>query len=506
MVHYCLEIGGFMKTGSFLFFAVILALFFSSCEISVGGAVNTTPPSGVPPRTFWAQDMTTDRFYQLEAELLAETSNCRVWVEKGSGVSESTAASMAKTYENDILKSMLSTFGVNSPIMDNGQVVANNTMELADYLGDGDGKLSILLLDIRDGYKPGVNDGYVGGYFWAVNFFQNDPSDSLARYSNACDMIYIDTYPGEPGSKSTNATFAHEMQHMMSFVSYFISGKQNLLDTWVDEGLSSAAEWVYLGEHNERWSWYNADRSGLIQKGNNFFVWDNRDKESQYAVLDDYATVYLFFQWLRLQSGGTGIYQDIIMSDYYDHRAVTTAADKAMGGRGYNNWGTLLKTWLAANYINAASGPYGYRNDGTLKGVKARTAPEGTRSILLYPGEGVYSITNNFNLPVSNQNIYYAGLNKSGNALSDTATYQGGALLTYNVNTSLSGSGASGTTTGVGASITSRSAGDIGNGEGGFVFSGPYAIGAGDLLRRKGSGENTGLELSKLSKGHFSIE
>jgi hypothetical protein len=515
--------GVYMKVKQFLLYCCFFVFLFCSCDIQLiigggsgGGSGTINNPTNVPPRKFWAINTETNSFYQLEAELLAESKNCRVWAEKGASITTATANTMAKAYEEEIRSKMLDTFAYKGQIgyneggelgpidkIKNGKVVANDTLELAGWMTDDDEKkLTILLLDIKDGYKQGMNGGYVAGYFWSGNII---PDPSIAKYSNRCSMIYVDTNPGVPGSDESNSTVAHELQHLMTYVNAYISDKEYLLDTWIDEGLSSAAEWLYLGgQVNSKIDWYNYDLSGLIQKGNNFFVWDNRETEYKDAVLDDYSTVYLFFQWLRLQSGSKDIYREITLSDNYNYLAVTDAANRAMSGNGYDDWGTLLKTWLAANYINAPSGPYGYLDDSVLKSIKAKTAPKGVTSISLAPGEGVYSITNNFNLPWNNQNVRYAGLDKSGNTLSDTKTFSGGALLTYNANTNIIGATENGTTTGVAASYAEADA----KGRSAIVvsFSGPFAISAGDMLRRNGFERMPSFELTKLSKGITILE
>jgi len=491
--------GVYMKIKHFLLYCCLFTILFCSCDIQIvigggdgngggsgGGSGGVSNPTNEPPRTFWAQNLETKSFYSITADLLAENENCRVWAERGNNVTKSVASSIANEYEEKILPKMLETFAYNGPITNDGEtIIANNTLELANWIVGGDGKMIILLLDIRDDYKPRENESYCAGYYWSGNSYKKVPSHPDLKYSNECSMIYIDTYPGEPGSEESYTTIAHELQHLMSHTNYYLSEKQNYLDVWIDEGLSSAAEWLYLGEQvDSRVGWYNSDPSGLIKQGNNFFVWGNRENENLYANLDDYSTVYLFFQWLRLQSGSKDIYKEITLSDYYNHLAVASAANRAMGGNGYDDWGTLLKTWLAANYINASSGPYGYKNDSVLKNIKAKTAPGGVTNISLAPGEGVYSITNSFSMPGNKQSVRYAGLNKSGNVLSDTATFSGGALLTYNANTNIKGGAENGTTTGVAASYAEADA--SGRSVVGVSFSVPYAIGAGDILRRNG--------------------
>jgi hypothetical protein len=275
------------------------------------------------------------------------------------------------------------------------------------------------------------------------------------------------------------------MQHMMNFATGIITRAPYndtwLMDTWIDEGLSLTAEWVYSGSNIDgRLNWYNAGASGTrIRTGNNFFVWDQYGDDS---VLDDYATAYLFFQWLRLQSGGsTAIYRNIIGSRYSDYNAVVNAMN------GYKDWPTRLKTWLAANYINAPSGPYGYMNDSALRNVRARTIPSGISSVNLYPGEGVYSATNSSGTtPNPGINIRYAGLSKSPDDVDDTATFASGVLLTYNIDTNQANRTEAGTTTGIAASIdiiTESLSVQV-------TLSGSFFIDAKDMMRRYGQGED----------------
>ncbi|MDR0442158.1 MAG: hypothetical protein LBH44_01970 [Treponema sp.] len=483
----------------FLVIAGILLLLIISCDDS----------GGAPEKKFWAIDFRTDTSYSLDAELLSEGRHCKVWVEKGSGVNEAEAWKVANIYDTDIYPKMMKTFSFAMNLFYEGKIVAKDAMELADFYGDGDGKLCILLLKIRDGYQKGKNDAYIGGYFNPVDFFEYDPAYPKNK-TNECDMVYVGVHPVKPGTTASNATIAHEVQHLMNFVTSLVTrfdGKDLfLMDTWVNEGLSCAAEWVYSGEHPEgRWKWFNNDPSGLIAKGNNFYLWGNRHEENKNAVLDDYATVYLFFQWLRLQSGSNAIYKEIITSEDFNFKAVTKAFDKAVPGQSYSDWGTLLKTWLAANYINAPSGSYGYKNDPTLKKLKITYAPEGTKNLQLAPGEGVYSLTTTASTtPSPMNNIKYAGLS-TGNPVSDTNVYTGGALLTYNVNTektrkndgSEDGSKESGTTTG----LVPPSANMVSGGRallGDVPLSGPFPIGAGDMMRNRHVLK--GFKMSKIGK------
>ena len=505
-----------------MLFLGIFIMLLSSCEnlLSNGDGEQGHFPSSPQYRTFKAQNLVHSVYYNVQSQLLYEGVKCNVWGELSSNVSPNTAKRLANSYDNTIFPKMMSAFSSGEPIYEDGKIVANNPVEYASWLVDGDKKLTILLLDILDGYTP--NSGFVGGYFSGADLL----SSSIIQYSNEEAMIYLDTNPGQPGSSQSNGFLAHEMQHLMNFaVSVAKRSNRNpagqilfssikFMDLWIDEGLSTAAEWVWSEEQEQnRVGWYAYDMAGTIARGNNFFVWDNYKYDNR-SIMDEYSTAYIFFQWLRVQSGGTGIYKEIVNSIYADYRAVTISANKVMGGQGYYEWDTLLKTWLAANYINAPSGKYGYKNEALLRNIKAKTLPSGTKTINLYPGEGVYSITDAaFLWPGQGANIKYAGLTGSTPWLSDESTFPDGALLTFNVNTNTEGIPESGKTTGVAADISmnagSMNAGSINNFPGlsrSAVLNGPYPIGAGDLLRRNGHKKVSVPDLIKIDTESEDLE
>jgi hypothetical protein len=448
---------------------------------------------------------------------------CAIWVESAqkSRVGAVTAASIANIYDKTIRTLMIETLGVTANITNNGQVVARDTMELADWLADGDGKLAILLLDIKDDYRTS-GDSYVGGYFWSGNFFENDPGDLYLQYSNEMDMIYLDVSPGAPGSNDSNMSLAHEMQHLMNLVNGTITGRGGYpMDTWIDEGLSSAAEYIYKKNANVvplhtpyRYGWFVNDPEGTIAKGNNFFVWGN-DTGIANSTMDEYATVYMFFQWLRIQSGGIGIYKTIGRAANTDYRALTVAAggDTAMSGNGYGDWETLLKTWMAANYINAPSGKYGYKGefDSETPAFSVKTFPTGETTHPLLPGEGVYSVIDNGTDTgqfTNSGNIKYAGLKKAGTGAAGTPALGDDALLTYNTSTNLKGASENGKITGVVAGTGNSSMAAAFSGD--LASYGSLRIDARDMLARNGHGKNVFTPLSNGSFGAgsftFSVE
>ena len=468
---------------------VVLTLLVS-CGDGGGGGF-----TAAQTKTFWAQNITNGTFYQLEAELLAQNSRCEIWVEKGSGVTADQAQSVASKYSSDIYPKMINAFSITN-ISYSGYSFSN-IMDFADAVTDGDGKLSILLLNIKDGFNGTPTGSFLAGYYWAYDILS---TNLPAGYkTNKRDMLYIDTYPLKVGSEMFYRTIAHEMQHLMNFTTSTlkrVSGNYiYAMDTWIDEGLSSAAESIYLGVGQPLVDRINDFNNGkLIAKGNNFFVWGNREDENPDAVLDDYATVYLFFQWLRLQTGGTNIYKNIIASTESDYKAIVAYATSTG-----NDWSTILGAWLKANYDRSPSTIFGYRNDTALNNIKVHYAPA-VASINLFPGEGVYSyVSSSFTIPIPPQGsfIKYAGLGTVSGSSPTTIT--SGALLTCNTSTTVyvyDGNGnlvsgpvsEPGTITGVAAPPNANIT--TGRSALGGVPSGPFPISAGDMLRRRGHESN----------------
>ena len=418
-----------------------------------------------------AQNLPDNGFYKVKAEKLWAGAKCEIWAETDSGVTKAEAEKIAREYEGNIRPCIIDAFSEKNFTysFDDIEYSFENMLDFANWLtGRDSGKLTILLLDIRDGFQGETSDSYVAGYFYSGNFA---PVGDNNYYSNGRDMIYVDTNPGlKEYATQAYATFAHELQHLVNFVTCVWLNK-GLTDIWVNEGLSSYAEYLYLGEHpDDKIAWLG-DRRNTISTGNNFFVWGNHS-DKPLAILDDYTTAYLFFRWLYLQADAvpglpSRIFRDIAHSGHSDYRAVTSVA--ALIDPSWNSWEVLLRSWLIANYFPYSSN--GYTDDAELQKA-LKIAPAAGNSIALYPGEGVYSIINDPYSAVNTGKIRYVQLD------SDT----GKVLLTFNANENNKAEHETGFLTGFSASVTaSQTAAE--NARSGKRVR-PYVVDAQDMLGR----------------------
>jgi hypothetical protein len=451
-----------MKQLALLCLALLPVFLLISCPL----ATVENPYADLATGTFWAQDSAYD-YYEVDSVLLAEGSKCVVWAERSAKVSVADGEAVAREYDDNIYPKIVSVFGSDAVMQ--------------EYDMDGDGKLTLLLLDIKDGFNG--SGAYTAGYFNSNDLVF--PASNT--HSNKKDMIYVDTSPSKIPSEGSYATIAHELQHFINFSSRSLKG-YSAMDIWIDEGLSAAAEYIYLDRQNdERITQFSF--SETVRQGNNFFVWGNRKDK----LLDEYSTVYLFFQWLRIQSGGTEVYRKIIESEHEDYRAVTGALSGTFAEElDSTNWETILRSWLAANYINSPEGIYGYKDEIPDLRVWAL----GGRTQELWPGEGVYSAVGDTPGPfpdIGDPNIEYAGLRKAVASpdspqeplVSADTLYPEEMLLTFNSNKEKYGSREWGLLTGGEGEAIPLSP----TGAGRSAAGDSWAIDARDIFGRPGHGE-----------------
>jgi hypothetical protein len=275
-------------------------------------------------------------------------------------------------------------------------------------------------------------------------------------------MLYLNynLFNSSPATPANNKLFyetiSHEMQHLINYnVKVFLQSTHAAPETWLTEGLSTSAEYVYLhSKYSDSVSYSSTsadtniyhylddyNTSGAIASGTNFINWQN--------YYDNYATAFLFFQWLRVQSSkgtnGEGIYTDIVGPT--SGAGPGSGADAVIYAVTVNNdisalsgaaWKDILRNWLIANAFCTTANPlYGYGSDYLNGHVTYHTLASGAGSpYTLAPGEAIYlSVTNSTITPSGD--IDYTGLTFPSTADTDqTGGYTGTILLCYNYNSS----------------------------------------------------------------------
>jgi len=394
---------------------------------------------------FWAVDYNNDT-YHLTAELLARNDYSEIWVEVGSGITRAQAREFADAYAA-IRGRLLDAYG-----RKNFAVIGRQFANILDYANwftrgdDGGGRLTVLLLDIKA--PPGL---IIGGYFHPRDFFD-------VPHSNRRDMVYINSSLLTMDWYGTLGILAHEVVHLINWseteLAFQKHGQWGVMDLWINEGLAEKSYYVVFGRNPAmRINWFVADPAGTISRGNNFFVWGNRRNMDPRAILDDYATAYLFVRWLFLQAQAAPgvdharLLLNMVTSAYSDHRIVTGVAREINAA--WANWDALLRTWLAANF-DPTNPVFGYTGDDELRG-RLTVRLLGNASLFLYPGEGVFSVMNApFTPPATGINIRYAGLTPGSGSISfGVSPITGSALLTFNANANIAGPTEIGFLTGV---------------------------------------------------------
>ncbi|HNX58457.1 MAG TPA: hypothetical protein PKK43_05120 [Spirochaetota bacterium] len=387
---------------------MILSGILFSC--SSGGSV------GDGYRTFYAADITTAEYYQLQAAKVMTGLHCEVYVEDQISLPPSMINRIVSKFDNDIYPMVTSKFGEESDV-------------------DANGKIIILILDIKDGFDNDMNLNYCAGYFDPGNELSESPDN---HFTNMCDMIYVDCYPGNPASTEANGTVAHEFQHL---VNYNINGLSNggaEHEIWLNEGLSSVAECFAQGgdELTYRIDLYNGyienSKYMLNDTMDNFYMWENS--------MMDYSTAYLFFQWIRFHSDDDSVFYDITHSSYHDYRAVVEQVRSHVSyynglSSAYDetDWSTILGDWLIANQLCFSTGKYGYTDK--ISGLSKRDIA-GTKE--LNPGESMVTKYSSDYTPALTSHVTYKAFTGSG-VVDDESPYNGDYILAYNSNTDLTG-------------------------------------------------------------------
>jgi len=296
--------------------------------------VRRKPREGVPiggEESFWTVNIATNQFVQVPAILKKIGKHCYVYLEKGRELDQETIDSIAKEFDNRIYAIDTATFG-SEP---NPGI-------------DGDERITLLLLDIQDGWEPGK--GYVAGYFFPLNEY----STKDFPQSNEREMFYLDINPADPKSPDYMGVIAHEFQHMIHW------NHDPKEDKWINEGMSQFAFRACGYDHPSQIVAFAQRPDHTLP------AWKN--------TIDDYGAVYLFFYYLISKYDSTSSrFPTALVANPGKSIEGLNSALKEVGIK--TDFAALFADWSIANILSdpkIAGGKYGYDETIPVK-VLAKT-------------------------------------------------------------------------------------------------------------------------------------
>ena len=270
--------------------------------------------------TFWTKNIVEDKFEQTKAKLKAIGKHCYIFVEESQLIGKSTIEKIKNSFDNNIYPTNTKNFG----------------SEWKPGVDD-DERITLLLLDIKDGYNG--TGGYVAGYFFAGDEYLNSQMPSHFNIkSNEREMFYLDTYPSKPSSDHYMSVVAHEFQHMI----HFHQDKNEY--TWVNEACSQIAPYLCGFDHapqilafkktpdNSLTAW---SKKQMLANYGQVYLWHyyiyNRYIKGNPAAADFFKTLVSSqeqgihsykdsFELLRY--GFTGIFNDFAVANFINDHSV----------------------------------------------------------------------------------------------------------------------------------------------------------------------------------------
>ena len=273
-------------------------------------------------KDFFALNISTGRYDIVTASLISNGNYTCIWVDEKEMLNNHVTI-----YEIDLLLDAME----NSTPFASRDPNKGITKICNDYFGNApdvskDGKLNILLFDIKDGFNG--SGGYICGFF-----NRNDQTNSFG--SNRCDLLYLDTYPTifnneKRALELVLQTAAHEYQHLIHY------NYDKSEETFVDEALSQNAE-IICG-----YEVFNAAKSSDYFSSTNtsLFTWLN--------LMSDYSRATLWLLYLTEQVGDH-LLKNLVQNPLIGETGVRSALSNSNSLLSFEEH---LINWNIANLLN----------------------------------------------------------------------------------------------------------------------------------------------------------
>ncbi len=280
-------------------------------------------------KNWYAQDLTTNGFYSDPTTCRGIGKNCYVFVEDSAW----TAGHVNQNAVDQIINAFDNTTPAD-PTKGVYEMDVNTFGNPPDV--DGDPKIIIVILNIRDGFKG--SGGFTAGYFSPVNEY---PVTTYIQ-SNVGEFYYMDCNPLDLMSSSDLSTAlqitAHEFQHMIEWNYHRTTENSDFFN----EGCSMIAE-VVCGYPLR----LQSDFVGHTNVPT--FTWNNNPPGD---VLSDYGRAARFFLYVKEQLG-TAALGKFVQSKLTDDNAFNV--DVFPNFAPTRNFANFTVDWWIANYLNDKS-------------------------------------------------------------------------------------------------------------------------------------------------------
>ncbi|MEI0612651.1 peptidase M30 [Brachyspira pilosicoli] len=265
----------------------------------------------------------------IKANIVKETENLIVYVEKGESYNSSSLDLVCEEFEKNYNKEKL--------------IYGNHT----DV--DNNGKIIILFLDLN---PESGNSSILNGYF--------NPADLINGQGNNADMLYMDLGGLNNSPYYMSGTILHELQHLINY-NVNVLGNGREMDVWLNEALSESTSVLFNKTTvNSRNREFNSINYYC------FYTWD-----LPINVFANYPSASVFMNWLYIRSGySEEIFKNIASSksasSYY--RVLSTVSAIS------SSWDSLLLQWIDDV------------NSGLVSGARINKITNNYAYIPLYPG------------------------------------------------------------------------------------------------------------------------
>ena len=291
-------------------------------------------------KEFFAVNFNTHEQYIVQSTLRAIGEFCYIFVEDSEWL---------RTVNEETVRSVRRAFDDATPADSNRGIYEIETALFgAPPDIDGDQRIYLLLLDIRDKATRGSN--FVAGFFSPINQHRGvlrHPELGIPVRSNELDMLYLDTDPLNAGSEKALGVLAHEFEHLIHW------RHDPNEEIWINEGCAEYAMFICGYRVTGHVSSFQQNpRISLID-------WP----QGAHSQLAHYGAVYLWMLYLHEHYGGSQTIAAIVK-------------DRANGISGINNalrlrgieatFPVIYADWKVANYLDDtefADGRYGYQNE-----------------------------------------------------------------------------------------------------------------------------------------------